>query len=101
MEIREKKRAAPGRASATGGEARTELGLPRGGREGGRPAVGPIPPPPGLLPLLLPRVYLLPPLLRAPDPPLLGPAPPPHFLKYATCVLAPPTPRYVTVTGAT
>lgn len=25
-------------------------------------------------------------------PPQLKPAPPPHFLKYATCVLAPPTP---------
>lgn len=34
-------------------------------------------------------------------PPQLQPAPPPHFLKYATCVLAPPTPRNVTVTGAT
>lgn len=69
---REKQRAAPGRASGAGGAEWRELGLPRGGREGGR-RLGPMPPPlllppPGLLPLLLPRVRLLPPLLCAPDP---------------------------------
>lgn len=35
------------------------------------------------------------------SPPQFEPAPPPHFLKYATCVLATPTPRDVNVTGAT
>lgn len=35
---REKQRAAPGRASGAGGAEWRELGLPRGGREGGRPA---------------------------------------------------------------
>lgn len=89
----ERKSAAPGRAGATGGEASGELGLPRGGTLGGRPAVGPMPPPPpGLLPLLLPRVCSSRHCSAPRTPPQLRPAPPPHFLKYANCVQAPPTP---------
>jgi hypothetical protein len=54
-----------------------------------------MPPPPllGLLPLLLPRVASSRRCSAPQTLPQLEPAPPPHFLKYATCVLAPPTPR--------
>lgn len=58
---------------AASGATRRELGLPRGGREGGSTAGGradaaAAAAAAGLLPLLLPRVRLLPPLLCAPDP---------------------------------
>lgn len=84
-----------GREQLAAGGATRELGLSRGGRGGGRPAVGPMPPlpPPGCYRCCC-HVSASSRRSSAPQtPPQLQPAPPPHFLKYATCVLAPPTPR--------
>lgn len=89
-------------------------GEPRGGSEGCRGAgaredgrrLGPkppllLPPPPGCYQCHC-HVSASSRRCSAPQtPPQLEPPPPPRFLKYATCVLAPPTPRHVTVAGAT